>query len=97
VPEEEAVGIGAAVLRRLWRPAPDEHSYRLLADETVRWAEQLPGQWEDLGRPVERSVVDQALAALRELPPTQEIAHALASDGLRNEGMTAAARFLAEV
>jgi streptomycin 6-kinase len=72
VPEEEAVGIGAAVLRRLWRPAPDEHSYRLLADETVRWAEQLPGQWEELGRPVERSVVDQALAALRELPPTQK-------------------------
>ena len=153
-------------------PAPEEHPYRLLADEAVRWAEQLPRQWEELGRPVERSVIDQALAALRELPPSQEelvvchqdfqgsnvlraerepwlaidpkpivgerafdmasflrdrrweltaatvrrrldrlaeeleldrermrgwgIAHALAWDGLENEGLTAAARFLAE-
>jgi streptomycin 6-kinase len=72
VPEEEALAIGAEVLRRLWRPAPDEHPYRLLADEAVRWAEELPHEWEVLGRPVERSVIDQALTALRDLPPTQE-------------------------
>jgi streptomycin 6-kinase len=172
VPEEEAVGIGAGVLRRLWRPAPAQHPYRLLADEAVRWAEDLPREWERLGRPCERSLVDRAVAALRELGPTQEelvvchqdfqgsnvlraerepwlaidpkpivgerafdtasflrdrrweltravvrrrldrladeleldrermrgwgIAHPLAWDGLTNEGMTAAARFLAE-
>lgn len=72
VPEEEAVGIGAGVLRRLWRPPPEGHQYRLLADDAVRWAEQLPRRWEELGRPVERSVIEQALAALRELPGSQE-------------------------
>ena len=70
-PEEQAVGIAAEVLRRLWRPAPAKHPYRLLADEGARWAEQLPRQWDELGRPVERSVIDQALAALRELAPAQ--------------------------
>jgi streptomycin 6-kinase len=72
VGEEEVVGIGAAVLRKLWRAAPDEHPYRLVADEAARWAEQLPRQWKELGRPVERSVIDQALTALAELPGSQE-------------------------
>jgi streptomycin 6-kinase len=70
--EEEAVGIAAAVFRRLWRPAPEQHPYRVVADEAERWAEELPRRWKEFGRPVERSVIDQALAALRELPGTQE-------------------------
>ena len=70
--EEEAVGIGASVLRQLWRPAPEGHPYRLVTDEAVRWARELPRRWEELGRPVERSIVDRALAALRDLPATQE-------------------------
>ncbi len=69
--EEEANTIAASVLRRLWRPAPTEHPFRLLADEAARWAEDIPAEWERFGRPVERSLVDLAVAALRELGPTQ--------------------------
>lgn len=62
--EEDANAIAAGVLRRLWRPAPPGHSFRLLADEAVRWAEEIPEDWERHGRPFERSLVDLGVAAL---------------------------------
>ena len=70
--EVVANGIAADVLRRLWRPAPPRHPFRLLSEEATRWAEELPVAWRRLGRPVERRLLDEAVAALRELGPTQE-------------------------
>lgn len=67
--EEEANRIAAGVLRRLWRPAPADHPFRLLADEATRWAEELSGDWHRLGRPFERELVDEAIAACLELGP----------------------------
>jgi len=69
--DEQATGLAARVLRRLWRAAPPEHSFRLLRREAERWCEELPRNWEALGRPFERALLDQAFATLRELGPDQ--------------------------
>jgi streptomycin 6-kinase len=69
--DEEATGLAAAVLERLWRPAPREHDFRLLADVAARWAEELAADWRGLGRPFERSLLDDAVAACLELGETQ--------------------------
>ncbi len=61
LPEDEANAIAGDLLRRLWRPAPAEHGFRLLADEAERWAESLVG----------RPYGDLAVGLIRELGPTQ--------------------------
>ncbi|MEX0850515.1 MAG: aminoglycoside phosphotransferase family protein, partial [Gaiellaceae bacterium] len=63
--------IGAEVLRRLWSPAPDERCFRSLAGEAKRWAQKLPLEWDALGRPFERRVLDAAVAVCVELGPHQ--------------------------
>jgi streptomycin 6-kinase len=69
--EEKANGAAAAVLRRLWRSPPEDHGFHLLADQAARWAEELPACWERLGRPFERSLLEQAVGFLREAGPSQ--------------------------
>ena len=41
------------------------------AQEAAWWFDRLEAKWERAGRPFERRLLDAALAALRELPPTQ--------------------------
>jgi streptomycin 6-kinase len=65
--EDEATRIAASVLRRIWRPAPAAHRFRMLAGEAARWAVELPAEWDALGRPFERRVLDEAIAACVEL------------------------------
>jgi streptomycin 6-kinase len=69
--ENEANRIAASVLRRLWRPRPPAHPFRLLADEAASWADELALVWEQLGRPFERRLVDQAVTWARELGAAQ--------------------------
>jgi streptomycin 6-kinase len=69
--EQEANRIAAAVLRRLWRPVPAASSFRRLADEAVRWAEELPARWQELGEPFERGLLEKAVAFLGEAAPAQ--------------------------
>jgi streptomycin 6-kinase len=70
--DEEATRIAAGVLRRLWRrPPPAAHPYRVLADEAERWMEGARRDWEGLGRPFERALVDAAAAAARDLSPSE--------------------------
>jgi streptomycin 6-kinase len=69
--DEEATGIAATVLRRLWQPAPGAHDIRLLSVAAERWAEELPREWEAGGRPFDRRLLEEAVAAFRELGPTQ--------------------------
>ena len=76
----EADAIAANVLRRLWRPAPDGHPFRAVADDAAVWAESFPDAWERLGRPFERGLVDAAVAAVRELAPSQGAAVVLHQD-----------------
>jgi streptomycin 6-kinase len=69
--EEEATGIAAGLLRRLWRPVERGHGLRLLADEAARWAEELPRRCEGLEPPYERRLLDEAVAFLREAGSNQ--------------------------
>jgi streptomycin 6-kinase len=65
--EEEATHIAAAVLGVLWRRPRDDHRFVMLADAAARWARELPRDWDALGRPFERSLLDEALAACVDL------------------------------
>jgi streptomycin 6-kinase len=70
--DEEATGIAASVLRRLWsRPTPPEHPFRALASEAEGWMEQTRREWEGLDRPFEEELIEAAQAAARELSATQ--------------------------
>jgi streptomycin 6-kinase len=65
LPEDDALTIAAHVLDRLWSAGDPGPPFRRLADEAPSWAEKLAH------RPFERALLDEALAALRELPATQ--------------------------
>jgi streptomycin 6-kinase len=65
--DDEVERVARALLPRLWRPPPADHPFRLLADAAARWTEQIPADWEALGRPFEARIVDEAVAACREL------------------------------
>ena len=65
--DEEATRVAASVLRQLWRPAPEDSPYRLLEVEAARWADELPRDWAALGKPFERRLVDESVAACLEL------------------------------
>jgi streptomycin 6-kinase len=70
--DEEATLIASSVLRRLWRhPPSDGHPFRLLAAEANAWAEQLRSDWEGLGRPFERMLVDAAAESVHELTESE--------------------------
>jgi streptomycin 6-kinase len=69
--EDEANRIAAGVLRLLWRPAPAQHPFRLLADEAARWADELPARWERAGRPCGRWLLDEAVTFLQAAGPEQ--------------------------
>ena len=68
-PSGEGLDVLCALLPRLWVPAGAP--FRPLADEAAWWASYLPDRWEAAGRPFERILLEAALEALRELPPTQ--------------------------
>jgi streptomycin 6-kinase len=78
--DEEATTIAASVLRRLWRPAPATTAFRRLEDEAARWARELPRAWAGLGRPFDRRLVDEAVAACLELGSDQREAVVLHQD-----------------
>jgi streptomycin 6-kinase len=69
--ERGANSVAAGLLRRLWRPPPPQHAYRLLAGEAARWAEQLPRQWKALGRPFAEPLVEEAVDAALGLASSQ--------------------------
>jgi streptomycin 6-kinase len=69
--EVGSLPIAARVLSRLWRPPGPGHPFRALASDADRWVRTLPARWEQLGRPFERSLLDELVAAFVELPPTQ--------------------------
>jgi len=77
---DEANRIAAHVLRRIWHPPPAPSPFRPLAAEAARWGEEIRREWEALGRPFERRLVDEAGAACRELGPAQGEAVVLHQD-----------------
>jgi streptomycin 6-kinase len=77
---EETTRIAGGVLQRLWRPAPEGHRFRLLADVAAAWSEELPENWEHGGHPYERTLLDEAVAFLRSPGPGQGEAVVLHQD-----------------
>jgi streptomycin 6-kinase len=72
LPEQEAFGRAAEVLRKLGgRPAPPGHPFTPIAETAARWARELPVRWDEAQEPFERELLDAAVTALQELPPTQ--------------------------
>jgi streptomycin 6-kinase len=65
--DAEATRLAADALRRIWHPPPEEHQFRSLREEAAWWARKLPEDWEVLGGPIERGLIDEAVAACTEL------------------------------
>jgi streptomycin 6-kinase len=64
-----AAAVAGRLARRLAVPPPA--GLPRLAERAARWAEELPGQWRRLGRPLDRAALDAAVATCRELGPDQ--------------------------
>jgi streptomycin 6-kinase len=69
--DDHATRIASRVLARIWRPPPAAHRFRPLSVEAARWEVELPDAWERLGRPFEADLLEEAVAACRELGPDQ--------------------------
>lgn len=67
--QDEGLEVLVDILPMLWVPAAKP--FRTLEQEASHWAEPMPANWERMGRPFEQSLLDEALAALTELPATQ--------------------------
>jgi streptomycin 6-kinase len=63
--------IAVRVLERIWRPPPAEHQFRPLAIEARRWEVQLCAEWEQLGRPFDADLLEEAVTACRDLGADQ--------------------------
>lgn len=59
--DSDEPAVVAALLPELWVELDDPHPFRLLADEAVRWAEELPQRYERGGRPFEPTLVGFAV------------------------------------
>ncbi len=66
---DTALDVLIGLLPRLWIAAGEP--FHLLVDEAAWWVSYLPRQWDAVRPPYERRLLDAALAALTELPPTQ--------------------------
>ncbi len=69
VGQDEGLEVLAGLLPRLWVPAGKP--FRSLEEEAGHWAGSMPHEWERMGKPFEPSLLDEAIAALAELPSTQ--------------------------
>jgi streptomycin 6-kinase len=77
LPEPEQDLVIAGLLRRLWRPAPATHSFRLLSELMEYWSVETEAEiesWPDKG------LVREGLRLFRELPPTAKDSVMLATD-----------------
>lgn len=65
----DALGVLIELLPRLWIPAAEP--FRTLDEEAEGWAESMPLQWDEAGRPFGEDLLEAALNALRELSSSQ--------------------------
>jgi streptomycin 6-kinase len=86
---DAALDVVIGLLPRLWKPAREP--FYTLSEEAAWWAEYLPGEWKQAGRPYERRLLDAALDALCTLAPTQG-EQVLVHQDLHGENVLAARR-----
>jgi streptomycin 6-kinase len=70
--DDQALEAIASALERLWRAPSDDVEWRRIDEVAERWIEELPQDRERHGRTYEQRLLDEALDALRTLPPSQE-------------------------
>ncbi|HEX4745744.1 MAG TPA: aminoglycoside phosphotransferase family protein [Gaiellaceae bacterium] len=63
--DADEIDVIAELVPRLQIPVPEDHPFRLLADEAGRWAEEVPRRYTEAGAPFERSLLDAALDVYR--------------------------------
>lgn len=68
--DEEATSIAADVLRRIWRPAPPEHSFPLVSD-WARGFDRLRRHYDGGTGPMPAALVERAESLFAELIPSQ--------------------------
>jgi streptomycin 6-kinase len=66
---ETALDVLVELLPRQWVRAGEP--FHTLAEEAAWWIDELPEQWEQSGRAIERRLVDTAVDALRSLSESQ--------------------------
>ncbi len=88
-PIDDAVRITCELMRRLAIPVPQGIS-RNLRTESAGWAEELPREWERLGAPYSRKLLDAAVEVCTQLGPTA--AQLLVNEDLHFENVLAAQR-----
>jgi streptomycin 6-kinase len=71
LPDDEVEAVLPGLFTAVWREPGAGHPFRALRDEAACWAVAIPAAWERAGRPFERALVDEAVAALEALAPTQ--------------------------
>ena len=71
--EEEALGLAADVLSRLW--VPDPGGFRSVAEEAGEWVRTMPARHHLAGRPFSRELIHEAVAGARDLfaTPTEQV------------------------
>jgi YihY family inner membrane protein len=69
---DEAIAIGCALLKRLWRPVPPGHPFPLVRDLAFRWATEIPERFDRLGPPFEAALAEEAAALCAELGASTE-------------------------
>lgn len=88
---DTALAVFAQVLADLWVPVGPDAPFPRLADEARRWADELPGRWEDAGRPFERRLVDVARTWAADLAVSQHET-VLVDQDLHGDNVLAATR-----
>ncbi|WP_338772551.1 aminoglycoside phosphotransferase family protein [Nocardia vulneris] len=88
-PIADAVRIASGLLRRLTITAPHGLT-RDLRTEAERWIEELPRDWQRLGRPFPRALLDGAVAACTQLGP--RAARLLVNEDLHYDNVLAGTR-----
>ena len=86
---DAALDVIVGLLPRLWKPA--DEPFRPLAEEAAWWASYLPSEWDRMGRPFDRSLLDATADALLELSATQG-EHVLLHQDLHGDNVLAAHR-----
>ncbi len=67
--EDTALDVAAGIAERLW--TADGSGVATVAEETLEWARTMPGRHALMGRPFERSLIDEAVALIRDLAASQ--------------------------
>lgn len=70
--DDDALEAIASALERLWRAPSGAVRWRRIDEVAERWIEELPRDRERHGRPYGQRLLDEALDALRALPPSQD-------------------------